>query len=131
MPAVEHRTVEFDSPTILHALTAVPRMSEALGLRPGKIERIEFQPDRGGIVPIDPEGAPIAELRAESLAALLVAYCAYIKIPLPRLAQKSVEVTSRSVVLHVASASRPYQPSTGVQADFPRAMVWKKSRARG
>ena len=129
MPALEHRTVEFDSPAILHAFAAVPRISEAFGLRLGRIAGVEFQPDREAISVIDPDGASIAELRAESLAALLVAYCSRIKVPLPRFAQKSVEVTSRSVVLRVATAVRPYEPSAGVQADFPRAMVWNKSHS--
>jgi hypothetical protein len=127
VPALEHRTVEFDSPAIMHAFAAVPRMSEALGLGPGRIARVEFQPDREAIRVIDPEGAPVAELRAESLAALLVAYCSRIKVPLPRLGQKSVEVTSRSVVLRVARASRPDQPSTELQSELPRAKVWTKS----
>lgn len=131
MPALEHRTVEFDTPTILHAFAAVPRMSEALGLRPGRIGRIEFQPEREAISVIDPEGEPVAELRAESLAALLVAYCSRIKVPLPRFGQKSVEVTSRSVVLRIATASRPDQPSAGTQSAFPRAMVWNNKSQPG
>jgi hypothetical protein len=124
VPALEHRTVEFDSPAIIHALAAVPRMSQALGL--SRIARVEFQPDREAIRVIDPEGASVAELRAESLAALLVAYCSRIKVPLPRLGQKSVEITSRSVVLRVARASRPDQPLTELQSELPRAKVWSK-----
>ena len=131
MPALEHRTVEFDSPAILHALAAVPRMSTALGLRLGGISRVEFQPDREAISVIDSAGTPVAELQAESLAALLVAYCARIKVPLPRLGQKSVEVTSRSVVLRVATATRPDLTTSEVQSDFPRAMVWNKSQSGG
>lgn len=128
MPALEHRTVEFDSPAILHAFAAVPRMSEALGLRLGRISRIEFRPEQEAISVIDPAGTPVAELRAESLAALLVAYCSRIKVPLPRLGQKSVDVTSRSVVLRVATATRPDLAANDVQSDFPRAMVWSKTQ---
>ena len=128
MPALEHRTVEFDSPAILHAFAAVPRMSEALGLRLGGISRIEFRPEQEAISVIDPSGTPVAELRAESLAALLVAYCSRIKVPLPRLGQKSVEVTSRSVVLRVATATRPELAASDIQSDFPRAMVWNKTQ---
>ena len=131
MPALEHRTVEFDSPAILHAFAAVPRMSEALGLRLGRISRIEFRPEQEAISVIDPAGTTVAELRAESLAALLVAYCSRIKVPLPRLGQKSVEVTSRSVVLRVATATRPDLAASDVQSDFPRAMVWNKTQPGG
>ena len=103
-------------------------MSEALGLRLGGISRIEFRPEQEAISVIDPSGTPVAELRAESLAALLVAYCSRIKVPLPRLGQKSVEVTSRSVVLRVATATRPDLAASDVQSDFPRAMVWSKTQ---
>jgi len=106
-------------------------MSAALGLRIGGISRIEFQPDREAISVIDSAGTPVAELRAESLAALLVAYCSRIKVPLPRLGQKSVDVTSRSVVLRVATATRPDLTASEVQSDFPRAMVWHKSPPDG
>jgi hypothetical protein len=131
VPASEHRTVEFDSPAILQAFAAVPRMSEALGLRLGRVSRVDFQPEREAITVIDPNGTPVAELRAETLAALLVAYCSRIKVPLPRLGQKSVEVTSRSVVLRVATATRPDALVTSDRSDFPRAMVWNKSQPGG
>ena len=129
LTALEHRTVEFDLSTILHAFATVPRMSEALGLRIGRIVGVEFHPDREAISVIDTDEKPVAELSSETLAALLVAYCARIKIPLPRLGQKSVEVTSASVVLRVATANRPEHPPNGRQADFPRAMVWNKARS--
>jgi hypothetical protein len=105
-------------------------MTDALGLRTGRIARIEFQPEREAISVIDPDGTPAAELKAEILAALLVAYCARIRIPLPRVGQKSVEVTSRSVVLRVATVTRTEQAATSLQPEFPRALAWNKSQPR-
>jgi hypothetical protein len=129
LPTLEHRAVEFDSPAILHAFAAVPRMSAALGLRLGRISRVEFRPEQEAISVVDPDGTPVADLRAESLAALLVAYCSRISVPLPRLGQKSVEVTPHNVVLRVARATVPDQPLTDAQSDFPRA--WNGSQADG
>jgi len=128
MAVSEQRTVEFDSEAIVQAFTVVRRVSEALGLHVEKISRVQFQPDRGAINVINKEGLPVAELRAEGLVALLVAYCSRIKVPLPRSAQKNVDITSRSVVLRVEIEGRPDVPSRGLRSDFPHAMVWTNSR---
>lgn len=111
MAVSEHRSVEFDSSMLLQAFAAVPRMSGALGLPVGRMGRIDFQPDQAAISVLDKTGVPIAELRAETLAALLVAYCSRIKIPLPRTGRKTIGITSRSVVLRLATASSLDQPS--------------------
>lgn len=127
MAVLEQRVIEFDSAAVMQAFTTVRRVSEALGLHADRIVRIEFQPDRASVNAIDNDGRSAAELRAESLAALLVAYCSRIKVPLPRAAQKNVEITSHSVILRVTTESRPGAPTGGVRSDFPRAMVWNKS----
>ena len=127
MAVLEQRVVEFDSTSVIQSFTVVRRISEALGLRADRIVRVEFHPDRSAVSLIDNDGRLVAELRAESLAALLVAYCSRIKVPLPRAAQKDVEITSRSVILRVTTESCPNASSTSVRSDFPRAMVWGKS----
>jgi hypothetical protein len=90
----------------MQAFTAVRRVSEALGLQAGRIARVEFQLNREAISIIDLEGLHIAELRGEGVVALLVAYCSRIEVPLPRTAKKSVEITSRSVVLRIETERR-------------------------
>jgi hypothetical protein len=129
MTVSEQRTVEFDSTTILQAFAAVRRVSEAIGIQHDKIARVAFQPDREVISVINKDGLPVAELRAESLVALLVAYCSRIKVPLPRTAAKNIEITSRSVVLRITSESNPAEAPKGVRGDFPGAMVWNKSQS--
>jgi hypothetical protein len=129
MTVSEQRTVEFDSAAILQAFSVVRRVSEALGLQCDKIARVTFEPDRQAISVIAESGLPVAELRAETLAALLIAYCSRIKIPLPRPAEKNVEITSHSAVLRITSESRPDRPRNGLRADFPGAMVWNKSKS--
>lgn len=126
MAVLEQRVVEFDSAAVIQSFTVVRRISEALGVRADRIVRVEFHPDRSVVSLIDNDGRLVAELGAESLAALLVAYCSRIKVPLPRAAQKNVEITSRSVILRVTTESRPDASSGGVRSDFPRAMVWDK-----
>lgn len=127
MAVLEQRIIEFDSAAVMQAFTTVRRVSEALGLHADRIVRVEFQPDRAAVIVIDNDGRPVAELRAESLAALLVAYCSRIKVPLPRAARKDIEISSRSVILRVTTESRPGAPPGDVRSDFPRAMVWNKS----
>ena len=88
MPVLEYRVVEFDGAAILRAIGAVPSIAEALGLYRGAVERIEFVPERGVIAFTKRGHAAMAEIGAEALGALLVGYCACIKVPLPRRGQK-------------------------------------------
>ncbi len=111
---------------MMRAIAAVPRVIEAMGLRAGKIRDIEFRPGQSAVVITGTDAETTAELGAEGLAALLVAYCSRVKIPLPRQGQKTVEVTSRSVLLRVATVTHGEEPLNGVRADFPRAMIWKR-----
>lgn len=128
MAISECRLIQFDSSSILRALTVVRRVTDALGLRACKIDRIKFQPDQKTVSVIDSHGTAVAELASESLAAVLVAYCSRIKVPLPRAGRKTVEITPNGVVLRVTTESRSEQLSSGDQSDFPRAMVWNTSR---
>ncbi len=103
-------------------------MAEAAGLRAERMRRIEFLPEKNTVVFRDADGMPSAEVGAEGLTALLVAYCGRSKIPLPRQSQKSVEITSRSVLLRIAAANLAAEPANGVKADLPHAMIWQKAR---
>ncbi|HEY6432536.1 MAG TPA: hypothetical protein VIZ17_11190 [Acetobacteraceae bacterium] len=107
MPVLEYRVVEFDGAAILRAIGAVPSIAEALGLYRGAVERIEFVPERGVIAFTKRGHAAMAEIGAEALGALLVGYCACIKVPLPRRGQKKTEITSRSALLRIAIANYP------------------------
>ena len=72
MGVSEQRMVDFDPAALLQALTAVRRVNGALGLRGDRIARVAFPPDREAIGVIDNNGLPVAEPKAESLAALLI-----------------------------------------------------------
>lgn len=107
MPVLEYRVVEFDAPAILRAIVAVPSIAEALGLYRATVEHIEFAPEQGVITFTKRGDGPAAEIGAEALGALLVGYCACIKVPLPRRGQKKTEITSRSALLRIAVATYP------------------------
>ncbi len=121
MPVLEYRVIEFDASAILRAIVAVPSIAEALGLYRATVERIEFAPEQGLIVVAKRGGAPAAEIGAEALGALLVGYCACIKVPLPRRGQKKTEITSRSALLQIAVANYPETQ------DLPR--ILRRSRS--
>lgn len=123
MPVLEYRVVEFDAPAILRAIVAVPSIAEALGLYRTSVEHIEFVPERGVIAFTKHGHVPMAEIGAEALGALLVGYCACIKVPLPRRGQKKTEITSRSALLRIAVANYPETH------DLPRILSRSRSEA--
>ncbi|HSU04643.1 MAG TPA: hypothetical protein VLI93_03650 [Acetobacteraceae bacterium] len=127
MPVVEQRSVEFDGDEILRALAAAPRVAEALGLRPGQVGWVDFQPDERAVVfrsNADPEKR--VTVAAEALAALLVAYCARISVPLPRKGQKQLEVGSAGVTLRIVVEQAPGGGKLGLQQDYPSAVMWPR-----
>jgi hypothetical protein len=105
MPVLEYRVVEFDGAAILRALVVVPSIAEALGVDHTIVVRIKFVPERSVIAFTRQGQVAPAEIAAEALAALLVGYCACIKVPLPRRGQKEIEITSRSALLRIAIAT--------------------------
>ncbi len=121
MPVLEYRVVEFDAPAILRAIVAVPSIAEALGLYRATVEHIEFVPERSVIAFTKRGQVPAAEIGAEALGALLVGYCACIKVPLPRRGQKKTEITSRSALLRIAVANYPETQ------DLPRILSRSRS----
>lgn len=122
MPVLEYRVVEFDGPAILRAIVVVPSIAEALGLDHARVARIDFAPERHAVAFMLQGQTAASEIPAEALSALLVGYCAYIKVPLPRRGQKEIEITSRSALLRIAVATY-----TEIQ-DLPRLTIRSRSQ---
>ena len=97
------RSVAFDAREVMRAIAALPVLAGSLGLEAGHIRLVEFQPDQLAIVfASDDDEKRLTIIAAEALAALLVAYCADLAIPLPHQGQKTIRMTSDSVTLQVS-----------------------------
>jgi hypothetical protein len=120
----EQRTLELDALEVLRAITMAPQVASALGLQVA-YEAVEFQPDEGAVVfVLDDKRQVIA---AEALAALLVAYCSKIGIPLPRNGSKTIDVTLHSVILQVVVETYPCERGLSFQmVRPPRAVAWTR-----
>jgi hypothetical protein len=125
LPILEQRTIEFRAVEILQAIRAASRQAEAIGLRPGRIDDVEFQPTQQQVVfrETGPGGMTI-EVAADALMALLVAYCSRTQIPLPRKADKQLEVGPNHVIIRLAVQKSGVQMEAGVRQEYPTAVVW-------
>ena len=111
---------------ILQAIEAAPRVAAALGLRAGQVCAVEFQPDNRAVVFIDASDTQRrTTVLAEGLVALLVAYCARIRVPLPRHGQKAIDVMEGSVTLRIV-VEQAGGGKESAQLDYPGAMVWPR-----
>ncbi|HEX4171952.1 MAG TPA: hypothetical protein VHY82_05685 [Acetobacteraceae bacterium] len=74
------------------------RWASSFGLPASRPSSVEFNPvDSGIILTYDGQASDI--ITAERLGALLVSYCIRARIPLPKLADKSVRIGANSVVV--------------------------------
>lgn len=131
------RLLEFDEDAIRGAIGRCTRQATALGLSADAIETLEFVGDRQELVVQSRDGGHrrISALRTAELAALLIAYCAVLRVPVPRRATKRVEVTGdrvrismTQVVVTAGDAVRGAAlsaPTPQAQVPSSRAMVWE------
>ncbi len=101
MLLVDRREIEFDGRALVYCLSVSPRAAEGFGLPAIPPTEIRFHPKDGLIDVVygkkDAMGA--VRITAESLGALLVSYCIRSKIPMPRVADKSIRVESNCIIL--------------------------------
>lgn len=129
MPVIEQRSVNFDAAEILRAVEIASRVAEALGLRPGEISTVEFKPAEQLVRFAGSERRDQGRsITAEALAAVLVAYCARIGVPLPRKGQKQLDIGASGVTLRIAVEQDPRTSTVMLQQEYPGAMVWPKRR---
>lgn len=121
MAVSETRTLRFGPDEILKAVAGVAVAAAMAGAREGLFDRVEFIPGQQslGLVPKDPEQETIV-IGADRLAVVLFAYCAVLRVPLPRLANKHIDVFEDHVRLTISveteAVVRPKRP--------PPAMEW-------
>ncbi len=129
LPVIEQRSVNFDAAGILRAVEIASRVAEALGLRPGDVSTVEFQPDEQLVKFISPERPDHSRsITAEALAAVLVAYCARIGVPLPRKGQKQLAIGPAGVTLRIVVEQDARGSTAKLQQEYPGAVVWPRRR---
>jgi hypothetical protein len=124
MAIKEQRTIEFDALEVMRAIRLTPQVAYALGLQVVNVLAVEFQPDDAVVLVLDNKRQVIV---AEALAALLVAYCSRISVPLPRNGSKTIDVTMHSVILQVIVETYPCERALSFQiVRPPGAVAWTR-----
>lgn len=106
LPVGEVRLLTFPKETLTDAIITVDKamggwlahaVIHGVDLRTGDGPMITIRAVRGGGTAVDE-----MSFRPEQVAAALIRYCQLVKIPLPRKAQKSLEVHGDTLVMRVA-----------------------------
>jgi hypothetical protein len=95
---IDRRELEFDARALISIIARSARWANSVGLPSARPVRVEFDPAGSRIV-LGYDGAGTDIITAERLGALLVSYCVRARVPLPRLAEKSVRIEANSVVV--------------------------------
>jgi hypothetical protein len=98
---VDKREIWFDSAALVYCLRVSPRAAEGFGLPSISPNEVRFFPKEKAIDVVYGKVGAMGAARsaAESLGALLVSYCIRAKIPMPRIADKSIRVEAEGIVL--------------------------------
>jgi hypothetical protein len=117
----EQRTVGFDATEILRALTVVPQAAKLLGASSNTVRGVEFLPDKAAVLfTRSGDTTDTTVVAAEALAALLVAYCVTIRLPLPHAGKKQIVVEADQVTLHIEVATNHHAGAAAWPKRFPR-----------
>ena len=127
------RLLEFDEGALRNALSHCARQAASLGINIDTVEKLEFVPDRQELVVHTWDGGErrTSTLRAAELAALLIAYCTILRVPVPRRARKRVEMTTDRLRISMSQMiETPGDAARGPAASTPtvapaRAMLWE------
>lgn len=118
---IDRREIEFGAKVLASAIASSLSKVDAIGLPAIRPSGVRFCPKEGLIeVLYDPSDRRQAvKVSAASLGAFLVAYCIRARIPMPRLADKTIHINANSVWLafttHYAEAPAPDAPMGGIQ----------------
>ena len=106
LPVGEIRTLTFPKETLTDVIVTIDKamggwlahaVIHGIDLRSGGDAMITVRAVRGGGTAVDEMA-----FRPEQVAAALIRYCQLVKIPLPRKAQKSLEVHGETLVMRIA-----------------------------
>jgi len=111
MPIIDRREITFDTPAILEAIANTPRIVRAMNLPAARPEDVRFNSDKSEVTLLYGAGGQSFRVQPESLKTLLVSYCLYAGIKVPRTMERSVRIDDATVVL-VFEASLPLKPAT-------------------
>lgn len=101
MPIMDRREIEFDLDSLVSVIAASTRAAQGFGLPAMPPTAVRCRPRDGQVDVLygDAKAPRSVNLDAESLGALLVAYCIRARIPMPRHCDKGVRVEAESVIL--------------------------------
>ncbi len=137
MAVIDKREIRFDADALVYCLAVSPRAAEGFGLPGMAPNEVRFFPKEKAIKVLygkqDPAGA--VRIAAESLTELLVGYCIRSKIPLPRIADKSIRVEPDCLALEfLTSFSKAPAPesadSTTRAAQAVKSWKWVEPNKR-
>jgi hypothetical protein len=109
MPISDQRDIRFDADGVRLVLATLPESAARIGLPAAEAEQIAFDQDGQRIRLTYPPGTeldPVA-LRAETLGAMLIAFCIRHRLPVPRQSARQVEVREGAVVLRFITDVTP------------------------
>jgi hypothetical protein len=95
---IDRRELEFDARALISIIGRSVHWANSMGLPGSRPTSVDFNPAAGGII-LNYEGKATDIISAERLGALLVSYCIRARIPLPKLAEKSVRIQANAVVV--------------------------------
>ena len=132
MAIIERREIEFDAAGLLKAVASAAHVAAKFGLPALTAGGVVFHPEQGSVDLVfgTGSGARNVPLQAEVLGALLVFFCLGERVPLPRGAEKAVQVEPALVVLKFRSEigrapGAPREPPAPRAAAKPvQSMSW-------
>jgi hypothetical protein len=98
---LDKREIEFDSDALVYCLSMSPRAAQGFGLPAMAPSEVRFNPKDGmvDVVYGKKEGLGAVRISVEALGAVMISYCIRAKIPMPRVADKSIRMESHSIIL--------------------------------
>ena len=131
MAITDRREIEFDLASLVSVVAASAKAAQGFGLPPMPPVGVRCRPRDGQVDVLygNREAPQAVSLEAESLGALLVAYCIRARIPMPRHSDKGIRIEADSVILAFRTVfSRPPQTevveSATRQAEPIKAWEW-------
>jgi len=101
MKIMDRREIEFDSRSVVKAITTSPKAAHGFGLPGLTPTGVRFNPKEGSVDVIygTEHAARAVSLSAEALGAILVSYCVRTRIPMPKSADKGIRIEAGSAIL--------------------------------
>jgi hypothetical protein len=126
MRVVDRREIEFDAGALAHYLATLPREAQSLGLPLAPPAEIRFDPAQAMVEIIYVMPDQTVRIPAETLKSMLVSYCIRSKIPIPRIADHSIQVAPDRLILALSTSFGKPPPPAPTPRPAKAAKTWKR-----